>query len=116
MTSTGRPDKRAAIERAARKAFGRDGYTRTSVDAIATEAQVSKRAIYNHFTDKEQLFLAVALDGAAEVTEATARLMELTCARSWTCRRTSSPSAATASPPWRSSPTTSRWCGPSKPR
>ncbi|MCI2418334.1 TetR/AcrR family transcriptional regulator [Saccharopolyspora sp. K220] len=77
MSPTGRPEKRRAIERAARKVFGRDGYTRASVDAIAAEAQVSKRTIYNHFTDKEQLFLSVALDGAQEVTDAIARQMEL---------------------------------------
>ncbi|MFI0464805.1 TetR/AcrR family transcriptional regulator [Saccharopolyspora sp. 5N102] len=77
MSPTGRPEKRRAIEQAARKVFGREGYTRASVDAIAAEAQVSKRTIYNHFADKEQLFLSVALDGAHEVTDAIARLMEL---------------------------------------
>lgn len=77
MSPTGRPEKRRAIEQAARKVFGREGYTRASVDSIAAEAQVSKRTIYNHFTDKEQLFLSVALDGAQEVTDAIARLMEL---------------------------------------
>ncbi|MEV0696523.1 TetR/AcrR family transcriptional regulator [Saccharopolyspora sp. NPDC050389] len=77
MSPTGRPEKRRAIETAARKVFGREGYTRASVDAIAAEAQVSKRTIYNHFADKEQLFLSVALDGAQEVTDTIARLMEL---------------------------------------
>jgi TetR/AcrR family transcriptional regulator, mexJK operon transcriptional repressor len=55
----GRLDKRAAIIDAAEGAFLRNGYTETSVDAIAVEAGVSKQTIYNHFGDKEQLFRAV---------------------------------------------------------
>src|SRR5258708_19115318 len=44
---------------AAVRVFTREGYVRASVDAIATEAGVSKRTIYNHFADKERLFLTV---------------------------------------------------------
>ena len=51
--------KREEIQRAALTLFTRDGYERTSVDAIAAEAGVSKRTVYNHFGDKENLFLAV---------------------------------------------------------
>jgi TetR/AcrR family transcriptional regulator, mexJK operon transcriptional repressor len=51
--------KRAAIVSAALRLFGRDGYARTSVDAIADEAGVSKRTIYNHYGGKENLFLSV---------------------------------------------------------
>jgi AcrR family transcriptional regulator len=72
----GRPEKRRAITQAARKVFGRDGYARAGMDSIATEAGVSKRTIYNHFSDKEQLFLDVALEGAAEVTTAIAHIMD----------------------------------------
>jgi len=63
----GQPEKRLAIARGARTVFGREGFTRASVDAIAAEAGVSKRTIYNHFADKEYLFRSVILDGAAEV-------------------------------------------------
>ncbi|WP_344595718.1 TetR/AcrR family transcriptional regulator [Actinomadura vinacea] len=73
---TGRPGKRQAITEAARGVFGRDGYTRASVDTIAVEANVSKRTIYNHFADKEELFLTVAVEGADAVTEAIWVLME----------------------------------------
>ncbi|MEV5986378.1 helix-turn-helix domain-containing protein [Streptomyces sp. NPDC052051] len=52
----GMPEKRRSIAQAARAVFGREGYSRASVDANAVEAGVSKRTIYNHFTDKEQLF------------------------------------------------------------
>jgi AcrR family transcriptional regulator len=51
--------KRDAIARAAVTLFASDGYERTSVDAIATEAGVSKRTVYSHFGDKESLFLSV---------------------------------------------------------
>ena len=56
------PAKRAAIARAALDLFVRDGYERTSVDAIAAAAGVSKRTVYSHYTDKERLFLAVVED------------------------------------------------------
>jgi TetR/AcrR family transcriptional regulator, mexJK operon transcriptional repressor len=51
--------KKAAIVQAARELFLRDGFERTSVDAIADRAGVSKRTIYNHYEDKRTLFLAV---------------------------------------------------------
>ncbi len=51
--------KRDAIARAAVTLFASDGYERTSVDAIAAEAGVSKRTVYSHFGDKESLFLSV---------------------------------------------------------
>ena len=64
-----RPQKREAITRAARTVFGRDGYSRASVDAIAAEAGVSTRTIYNHFESKEQLFGSVLEISAAEVAD-----------------------------------------------
>ncbi|MFI9327733.1 TetR/AcrR family transcriptional regulator [Kitasatospora sp. NPDC052868] len=70
------PEKRQAIARAASTVFGREGYTRASVDAIAAEAGVSKRTIYNHFGDKEKLFLSVALETAGELTEIIAGLAD----------------------------------------
>jgi TetR/AcrR family transcriptional regulator, mexJK operon transcriptional repressor len=51
--------KGEAIARAALRLFLADGYERTSVDAIAAEAGVSKRTIYNRYGDKENLFLSV---------------------------------------------------------
>jgi AcrR family transcriptional regulator len=65
----GQPDKRRAIAHAARTVFGREGYTGASVDVIAAEAGVSKRTVYNHYSDKEQLFLSVILEGSAQVAE-----------------------------------------------
>ena len=54
--------KGEAIAQAALRLFLRDGYERTSVDAIAAEAGVSKRTIYNRYGDKENLFRSVLHD------------------------------------------------------
>jgi TetR/AcrR family transcriptional regulator, mexJK operon transcriptional repressor len=54
--------KRQAIAAAALTLFARDGYERTSVDAIAAEAGVSKRTVYSHYGDKESLFVQVMQD------------------------------------------------------
>jgi AcrR family transcriptional regulator len=68
-------DKRDAIATAARIVFGREGYTRASIDAIATEAGVSTRTIYNHFDDKEHLFLTVIKESATHVADAQIALI-----------------------------------------
>ena len=43
----------------ARDRFARDGYVATSLEAIASEAGVTKGALYHHFDGKEELFAAV---------------------------------------------------------
>jgi TetR/AcrR family transcriptional regulator, mexJK operon transcriptional repressor len=53
------PAKRQAIIDAAQRVFLAQGFAGSSVDAIAAAARVSKQTIYNHFSDKEQLFRAV---------------------------------------------------------
>ncbi|MGV9349432.1 TetR/AcrR family transcriptional regulator [Streptomyces spiralis] len=65
--SAGHPDKRRAILDGALVLFSRDGYTRASLDAIAAQAGVSNRTIYNHFADKADLFLAVIQDSTQQV-------------------------------------------------
>lgn len=69
-------DKREAITRGAFAVFAREGYTRASIDAIATEAGVSTRTIYNHFQDKEDLFLTVIQDSATQVADAQIGLID----------------------------------------
>ena len=59
--------KGAAIAAAALRLFLRDGYERTSVDAIAAAAGVSKRTIYNRYGDKETLFLSVLRETSASM-------------------------------------------------
>ncbi|MYS88849.1 MULTISPECIES: TetR/AcrR family transcriptional regulator [Streptomyces] len=87
--------KRQAIVRAARELFLREGFG-VGMDAIATEAGVSKVTVYNHFGSKEALFTAVitsaldeplagessaALEGLAEADDLRAALVE--AARTW---------------------------------
>lgn len=64
-----RAGKRDAITLAARAVFGRQGYARASIDAIAAEAGVSTRTIYNHFPGKDVLFGAVLTESAAQVAQ-----------------------------------------------
>jgi len=66
----GRADKAAAIARAACEVFGRDGYSRASIDAIAAEAGVSTRTLYNHFPGgKAELFRSVMRWSAGRVRD-----------------------------------------------
>jgi AcrR family transcriptional regulator len=65
----GRPSKRDAILTAAVRVFGRSGYARASVDAIAAEAGVSTRTIYQHFEGKEQLFTVTLETSATRVAD-----------------------------------------------
>lgn len=51
--------KQVAVLDAAQALFLADGYDGTTVDAIAARAQVSKRTVYDHFGDKETVFLRV---------------------------------------------------------
>lgn len=66
----GTADKRTAILGAARKVFGRDGFARASIDAIAAEAGASTRTLYNHFGGKEALFTETVTASASEVAAA----------------------------------------------
>jgi len=69
-------DKRRSILVGALIVFARDGYTRASIDAISAEAAVSTRTIYNHFTDKAELFGAVIQDSAARAADAQIAIIE----------------------------------------
>lgn len=70
--------KHQAIASAALRLFARDGYERTSVDAIAAEAGVSKRTIYSHYGDKQNLFLLVVRDTHAEMRDRFREIMDRT--------------------------------------
>lgn len=63
MSRKGRPpdqQKHAAILQAAARLFMQQGFERVTMDAIASEAGVSKLTIYNHFADKDSLLQATA--------------------------------------------------------
>jgi TetR/AcrR family transcriptional regulator, mexJK operon transcriptional repressor len=59
---------RAAVLEAATTLFLRNGYRATTMDEIAEAARVSKRTVYNNFTNKEALFreVVMAATGIAE--------------------------------------------------
>lgn len=70
----GRPkdlEKRTAILEAAKRLFPHSGFEGTSMDAIASEAGVSKLTVYSHFTDKETLFVAAIRERCQEQMPAT---------------------------------------------
>ena len=63
MAVKGRRDEyaeitRAAIVEAATGRFTAKGFAKTSIDAVADDARVSKGAVYHHFADKADLFEA----------------------------------------------------------
>ncbi|MDA3626103.1 TetR/AcrR family transcriptional regulator [Saccharopolyspora oryzae] len=72
----GLADKRRAIIAGALTMFARDGYTRASMDAISAEAGVSTRTVYNHFTDKAELFRTVIRESATRFAEAQIAIIE----------------------------------------
>lgn len=72
----GLADKRRAILTGARAVFARDGFTRASVDAIAAEAAVSTRTIYNHFECKAHLLAEVLRESATGVADAQVAIID----------------------------------------
>jgi AcrR family transcriptional regulator len=52
-------DRRVAILDAARVAFAETGYHETSLDAVAERAGVSKALLYEHFSSKRELYVAM---------------------------------------------------------
>ena len=62
------PERRAQIIDVARKVFGRAGFHRVSMDDVAREAGVTKPILYDHFSSKEELYVAL-LDADAHALE-----------------------------------------------
>ncbi|WP_342556151.1 TetR/AcrR family transcriptional regulator [Paenibacillus sp. FSL R7-0652] len=65
----GSSEKRAKIIAAARDLFLSDGFDRSSVDAVAARAGVSKRTVYDYYGDKLNLLIAVAEETSEAVLE-----------------------------------------------
>ena len=59
-------EKDCAIVLAAREHFLRDGFSGTSMDAIAKSAGVSVKTIYSHFANKDELFSKVMIAACTE--------------------------------------------------
>jgi AcrR family transcriptional regulator len=62
--------QRAEILDAARRCFVRNGFHRTSMQDVFTEAGRSAGAVYQYFPSKDDMILAVASQNLADVTEA----------------------------------------------
>ncbi|WP_329089226.1 TetR/AcrR family transcriptional regulator [Actinomadura citrea] len=73
---TGSMRKRAAILAAARELFLGDGFDRSSVDAVAARAKVSKRTVYDYFGDKQTLLKAVVDDIGQSLINAIQRTLD----------------------------------------
>jgi len=67
-------DARTRIVDAAEKLFRRDGFRRTSMDAIAEGARTSKRTLYTCFSDKHAVLESVLVDFSVRGFEAIAKL------------------------------------------
>jgi len=63
---------RLALLRAARKLFGEQGYSATSLDEIVQAAKVTKGAFYHHYNGKQELFAAVYEQVKREASERAA--------------------------------------------
>jgi len=71
--AAGRPkdlEKRQALLGAAARLFLEQGFERTTVDAIAARAGVSKLTVYSHFEGKEGLFKTLIAEKCSEHFEA----------------------------------------------
>jgi AcrR family transcriptional regulator len=63
---------RAALIGAGRLLFVEKGFANTSTPEIVAAANVTRGALYHHFTDKADLFLAVTRQAAQEIASAIA--------------------------------------------
>jgi AcrR family transcriptional regulator len=64
---------RARIVRSAGDLFASRGYETTSIEAVLEKSRVSRGALYHHFRDKEELFVAVLEDLEARIADATVK-------------------------------------------
>lgn len=65
-------ETREAILEAGRRLFSRQRFSGTSLEAIASQARVTKGAVYHHFKDKRAVFSACLERQARQVSEVMA--------------------------------------------
>jgi len=63
------PERKAQLLVVARKVFGRNGFHGVSMDDVAREAGVTKPILYDHFSSKEALYLALLDADSLELEE-----------------------------------------------
>lgn len=71
----GAKQREQRIREIAREKFFRFGFSRVTMDEIATEARVSKKTLYQHFAGKEELLRAVIETVKKEVASEVAGLL-----------------------------------------
>jgi AcrR family transcriptional regulator len=70
--------QRAEILDAARRCFVRNGFHRTSMQDVYTEAGRSPGAVYRYFSSKDDIILAFATQNLSDVSEALHEALDLT--------------------------------------
>ncbi len=69
-------DKKNLILDAAKARFDRFGFKKTTVDEISKDAGISKRTLYEHFKDKEDLFVSLFIREALKARKAVLARLE----------------------------------------
>lgn len=64
--------------------FGTLGYLETNTVDIVAAASVTRGALYHHFTDKEELFEAVAIEVATEISQTASQSVLAMQTDTWT--------------------------------
>ncbi len=72
-------EKRRKILAGAREVFAEAGFERASVDVIAARAGVSKATVYNHFEDKQALFVATVVEETEAMRASLGACVERPC-------------------------------------
>src|SRR5689334_15023942 len=68
--------ERARIFKAAVSCFSRYGLRRTTMDDVAAAAGVSRKTVYNYFTNKSALIAEVIFEEARKVNARAARTLD----------------------------------------
>ena len=70
------PERRAQLLDVARHAFGRNGFHGVSMEEVARNAGVTKPVLYDHFSSKEALYLALLDEDAAALEDQVRAALE----------------------------------------
>ena len=63
------PERRAQLLDVARRVFGNSGFHGVSMEDVAKEAGITKPILYDHFSSKKELYLALLDEDLAELHE-----------------------------------------------
>lgn len=69
MNAVTKSKKRMAILAGAHRVFAREGFDGASMEGVAREANVAKPTLYNHFRDKNSLYIAVVEDALSKTRD-----------------------------------------------